>query len=251
MMTVPFRFFLAITALLAVSDLPVGAQPQPSPPTATTPAAPSAVQPGTAPAAVGAGGGAVASSPTTAANADWPCVQHKQAILTAPQMWDGPSVAADGARSDDEAVRKLVPLITSRRHEMEEVDKALKEFAEASPPAERDARLTDLFEAALAEINTRRASIINGIERFQRQQVVRAKKLEDEGIALAALQSKSATGDASVDPAKLADAQQRYDWDARVFQERQQNIPIACEIPVLIEQRAFALAQSIRALMAN
>jgi hypothetical protein len=36
-----------------------------------------------------------------------------------------------------------------------------------------------------------------------------------------------------------------------VFQERQQNIPIACEIPVLVEQRIFALAQSIRALMSN
>jgi hypothetical protein len=51
--------------------------------------------------------------------------------------------------------------------------------------------------------------------------------------------------------ASAQEAQTRYDWDARVFQERQQNIPVACEIPVLIEQRVFALAQAIRALMSN
>lgn len=205
-------------------------------------------QPG---AAAPAEGAPLAAAPTSAANPDWPCVQHKQATLTAAQMWDGPQVAPEGARSDDEAVRKLVPLITSRRHEMEEVDKALKEFAEKTPSGERDQKLTALFSASLAEINARRASIINGIERFQRRQVARAKKLEDEGIALAALQSKAVTGDPAATPEKVTDAQQRYDWDARVFQERQQNIPIACEIPVLVEQRIFALAQSIRALMSN
>ena len=163
----------------------------------------------------------------------------------------GPVVSLYRVRSDDEAVRKLVPLITSRRHEMEEVDKALKEFAEKTPATERDRKLTALFSASLAEINAQRASIINGIERFQRRQVARAKKLEDEGIALAALQSKAVTGDSAATPERVTDAQQRYDWDARVFQERQQNIPIACEIPVLVEQRIFALAQSIRALMSN
>ena len=183
------------------------------------------------------------------ANPDWPCVQHKQDVLTAPQMWDGPAIAPEGKRSDDEGVRKLVPLIVSRRNEMADVEKAIKEFAEATPTETRDARLSSLFEMSLAEINLQRRSIIDGIERFQRRQVARAKKLEDEGIALAELQKK-AGADAS-GSAAVADAQQRYDWDARVFQERQQNIPIACEIPVLIEQRAFALAQAIRALMAN
>ena len=187
--------------------------------------------------------------PTAAANPDWPCVQHKQEVLTAPQMWDGPAIAPEGKRADDEAVRKLVPLIVSRRYEMTEVEKAIKEFADALPAAERDAKLTALFEMALAEINLQRRSIIDGVERFQRRQVARARKLEDEGIALSEQQKKAGSGADS--SAAVSDAQQRYDWDARVFQERQQNIPIACEIPVLIEQRAFALAQAIRALMAN
>lgn len=194
------------------------------------------------------------AAPTSAANPDWPCVQHKQATLTAAQMWDGPAIAAEGQRSDDAAVRKLVAVIISRRHEMSDVEAAIKAFADTVPAGQRDAKLTELFQMALGEINVQRNSIVQGIERFQRRQVARAKKLEDEGIALAEQHKAAGYLAAGTEPppgSALADAQIRYDWDARVFQERQQNIPIACEIPVLIEQRAFALAQAIRAMMAN
>ncbi len=186
---------------------------------------------------------------TSAANPDWPCVQHKQPVLTAAQMWDGPAIAGEGQRSDDSSIRKLVKVATSRRIEMAEIATELKQFAETFPEAERDAKLTELFAAVLAEINTQRGTILNGIERFQRRQVARAKKLEEEGIALADLQRK-AEGDTAL-AEQVTDAQQRYDWDARVFQERQRNVPIACEIPVIVESRAFELAQAIRALMKN
>jgi hypothetical protein len=35
----------------------------------------------------------------------------------------------------------------------------------------------------------------------------------------------------------------------RVFAERQQSLPLACEVPVLIEQRLFAIAREIRERM--
>ncbi|MGD9785242.1 MAG: hypothetical protein AB7E80_10530 [Hyphomicrobiaceae bacterium] len=180
---------------------------------------------------------------------DWPCVQHKQPVLTAAQMWDGPSVEPEGKTSSDDGVRRMVTIVTSRRVPMEEVERALASFRDALPEAERDPKLTELFAATLKEINQRRTVVMDGIEKFQRRQVSRAKKLEEEGVELAALQKK-----AEADVALTGDyleAQQRYDWDARVFQERQQNIPVACEIPVLIEQRLFAVAQAIRAAMSN
>lgn len=186
---------------------------------------------------------AVAAEP--AANADWPCIQHKQSVLTAAQMWDGPAIAAEGERSNDSKISKLVPALVSRRIPVADLEEEIKKLAEGYPQAERDAKLAELFSAALAAINRHRGTIVDGIERFQKRQLARAKKLEEEGVALAELQEKGAT------PDKVADAQQRYDWDARVFQERQQNMPVACEIPVLIEQRAFALAQAIRAQMQN
>ena len=46
--------------------------------------------------------------------------------------------------------------------------------------------------------------------------------------------------------AVMSALQEKFDWNARVFKERQDNIPLACEIPVEIEQRAFAVGRTIR-----
>ena len=48
---------------------------------------------------------------------------------------------------------------------------------------------------------------------------------------------------------ELAAAEDRYQWDVRVFTERQQSLPLACEVPVLIEQRLFELGREIRSRM--
>lgn len=188
----------------------------------------------------------------TQANADWPCVQHKQPVLTAAQMWDGPQIASEGARSQDHDITRLVAIVVSRRLSMDEVEKDIKAFADALPEDKRDAKLAELFSAVLAETNTTRASVVSGIEKFQRRQNLRSHKLEVDGAKLAELVKASEADVKDQEAARLAqEAQSSYDWDARVFQERQQNMPIACEIPVLIEQRAFAIAQAIRNLMEN
>ncbi|MGE0318745.1 MAG: hypothetical protein AB7I44_12045 [Hyphomicrobiaceae bacterium] len=191
-----------------------------------------------------------AAASAMSANADWPCVQHKLQVLTAVQMWDGPAIASEGKSSDDETIRKLVPIIASRRIPMDEVEKDITAFADALPAEQRDKKLAELFSATLAEINETRSSVVDGIEKFQRRQILRSKKLEADGAKLAELLKASDANPKDQEAARLAqEAQSRYDWDARVFQERQQNIPIACEIPVLIEQRAFAIGQAIRNLM--
>lgn len=193
-----------------------------------------------------------AATAAMAANADWPCVQHKQPVLTAAQMWDGPPIEAVGKYSDDLAIGRLLPILVSRRIGLDDAQKDIKAFADSLPPDQRDAKLAELFQAVLGQINAQRTSVINGIEKFQRQQIIRARKLEQDGKDLTELHRKV---EASPQDGALAksveEMQMRYDWDARVFQERQQNVPIACEIPVLIEQRAFAIAQAIRALMNN
>lgn len=193
-----------------------------------------------------------AAAAAMAANADWPCVQHKQPVLTAAQMWDGPQIEPEGKYSDDPAIGRLLPILVSRRIGVEDAQKDIKAFADSLPAGQRDAKLAELFQAVLGQINAQRTSVISGIEKFQRQQIIRARKLEQDGKDLAGLHKKL---EASPQDGALAksveEMRTRYDWDARVFQERQQNVPIACEIPVLIEQRAFAMAQAIRALMSN
>lgn len=179
-----------------------------------------------------------------APGSDWPCVQRKVETLTAAQMWDGPALDEEDSWRDDKAITELTPFLISRRVEMDAVEEAIEKFAKSLPEAERDRKLTQLFAAVLHETNSVRSTVINGIETFQQRQRARSKRLEQQGTEIAALHERAGKGeDVS---AELEKRQSEYDWDARVFKERQDNMTLACEVPVLIEQRAYAVAQAIR-----
>jgi hypothetical protein len=180
-------------------------------------------------------------------NADWPCIQHKVAKLTAAQMWDGPPVDDVTEWRDNEEIGKLIPTLTSRRVPMEQAEAAIDAFAAAQPEDKRDAALKLLFAGLLSTVNADRAVVMSGIERFQKRQRGRAGQIEKQGEALRQLREKAASDDKA--RAELAAAEDRYNWDVRVFTERQQNLPLVCEVPVLIEQRLFELARAIRARM--
>lgn len=184
------------------------------------------------------------------AHPDWPCIQGKVEELTPAQFWDGPPIDEfmDNWWKDD-GVRKLVPVIISRRNPMEDVEAKIEEFAQATPEAERDARLTRLFAGVMDETNKVRRRVLVGIERFERRQKARATALEKKGLELTKLLKRAKEGEKI--SAIIDEAQRTYDWDARIFKERNDNIPLACEIPVDIDQRAFALAQTIRFQFVN
>ena len=179
---------------------------------------------------------------------DWPCVQRKVQTLTSTQIWDGPPVDDIKDWSSDNELVKLVPGLTSRRVPMEAAAASIKAYAEKQPAAQRDDKLKRLFAGILSKINEERASVISGVERFQRRQRLRSEELERQGSEIIKLK-ELAKDDAS--RKTLADAEEKYMWDARVFQERQQNIPLACEIPVNIEARAFELGREIRTHMSK
>lgn len=200
------------------------------------------------------------------ANPDWPCVWRKVVTIDAATIWDGPPL--DGAKGwmNDDAVRKLSAYVISRRLKTEEVEDAIKKFAESIPEASRDQKLTELFAAALSRTNDERKIVVGGIERFHKRQLARAKEIEAQGVELAPTdimtvpQAGGAEGSADLGPAgKVDDAlaaappkddpEERMKWEVRVFQQRQQNIPVACEIPQLMDERAGLVARTIRALM--
>lgn len=185
-----------------------------------------------------------AKTKTPEPGSDWPCVQRKIDTLTSAQIWDGPPVEDIKDWRDDKEVAELVPYVISRRIEMDAVEEAIKNFAEKMPEAERDKRLTLLFAGVLHETNVVRSSVVNGIETFQRRQRARAKKLEEQGKKLAELHTRAANGEKISQ--EIDTQQNHYDWNARVFKERQDNLPLACEVPVMIEQRAFAVGRAIR-----
>ncbi|MFA5900705.1 MAG: hypothetical protein WC829_16520 [Hyphomicrobium sp.] len=177
---------------------------------------------------------------------DWPCVQRKVPTISAAQIWDGPSV--EGIENFDPAIRNLTEVLESRRVTSDEADKAIQEYAASIPEAERDKKLTELFASFLSEINTDRGFVMGKVEDFQKRQKARAAELEREGQKLAD-KGLAATDELLPTETKLSPEQQEYNWNARIFQERQQNLTMACEIPALIEQRAYEISRLIRAHM--
>jgi hypothetical protein len=141
--------------------------------------------------------------------------------------------------------------LVSRRIKEPDAEAAIKKYADSLPADTRDAKLTELFAAVLTRTNENRKIVMSGIERFNKRQHERAKAIEKEGLTLppdtqaAAQAQEMPAGEVS----KLSDAEEKYTWEVRVFQEKQANIPIACEIPELIDQRAGDLARAIRAQM--
>lgn len=192
---------------------------------------------------------AAADAATVAAStSDWPCVQVKVHTIDSAAVWDGPPVADLKGWSDDDALAKVVQSTISRRTTVADAEKSIEEYAKSVPEGERDAKLTLLFSGVLDTANTQRAGILNGIERYQKRQRQNAKEIESQGAAIADLEASAPT-DLTVPTPQIDQAREKYDWFARVFQERQSNLPIACELPTLIEQRVFALARAIRAQM--
>jgi len=181
------------------------------------------------------------------ANPDWPCVQRKVAMLSSAQMWDGADVDDLTQWRNNEQITKLVAVLASRRVPIEQAATAIAQFAAAQPPDQRDDALKLLFAGLLSSVNSDRAVVMSGIERFQRRQKARAAEIERQGAALRQLRERAASDDKA--RAELAAAQEQYNWDVRVFTERQQSLPLACEVPVLIEQRLFELGREIRARM--
>lgn len=198
-------------------------------------------------AAIGAVAPAWAADKT---NPDWPCIQKKVESLSAGQTWDGPPIeTATAPWADNDKIKDLLQILTSRKVPLPDAEAAVKKFADAQPAAERDAKLTLLFAGLFETSNSQRKTVINGLEKYLRAQRGRSQVVEQKGLELEQL--KENTGVDEAGEMALAKAQEAYDWETRIFQERQQNIPVACEIPVIIEQRLFDLVKTIRSAMSK
>jgi hypothetical protein len=180
---------------------------------------------------------------------DWPCVQGKVETLSVTAIWDGPALddasAKEAAR--DTEISNLVRTLASRRVPVDKAEQAIKAFADKQAPDARDKRLTQLFNALFETVNNQRKSVITGIGKYQKSQIARSSELERQGVEIAKLEKEAPSNEKAA--ADLATAQEHFQWAQRIFQERQQSIPLACELPVLIEERLYGLARSIRGLM--
>jgi len=184
---------------------------------------------------------AALAAPPGARDPDWPCFQIKVPNLSLGAVWTGPPVDAFAQTwSQDPAVADLVGRLVQRRMPMDEARRAIDDFAARSGGRRHD-RLLAVMAGVFDALNTERASVLAGLDRYGRRQKFLAEQVRDELDALHAQQAS-----ATQDEQAIAQAAAKVTWDARIFEDRRQSVSAACEIPTRIEQRFFALAQAIQ-----
>jgi hypothetical protein len=173
--------------------------------------------------------------------ADWPCNQIKVPEISVAAVWAGPSIDDVGnAWEEDPTVRDLVARLAARRTSLDDAQRAIADFMTGNA-TQRPQKAKLIFAGLFAALNHERGEVMNGIERSFRQQRTFADKIRSETGELRGLQDA-----ADHDQSKVDELANRVDWDTRIFEERRKMISYACEVPVLIEQRLFALARMIQ-----
>jgi hypothetical protein len=172
---------------------------------------------------------------------DWPCKQLKVPTLTPAAMWAGPSIDAVGdAWEKAPGVPDLVAQLAARRTPMPEVEKAVSAYLTGAP-AEKEEKARLLFAGLLDTLNAQRTQVMNGLERASRKQKDFAEAIREDVLKLRARQDEP-----NADPARIEDLSLRVEWETRIFEDRRKTMRFACEAPIEIEQRLFALARAIQ-----
>lgn len=172
---------------------------------------------------------------------DWPCVQRKVPELSIAQIWTGPELP-DSAKEwhDDAEIVALASLTAARQMPLDEAERQIRSFVEALAEDEHPQRPAMLVQALFDTMNAERSRVISAIARYSRKQLELADLLRQRSSELIEMQQRG-------DP----EAAQRIDqlaWGTRIYNEHMRSLTYVCEVPVLIEQRLFALVRVIAAL---
>lgn len=175
---------------------------------------------------------------------EWPCVQRLVPELTAPQLWSGPSLdEIDGLWQADPDIAPLVLELIDITDDDAVVQDRLDEFVAKVPDDQRAERLPMLFLAVLETVNGERQDMINVIMRYAERQRQLAERIAEDNARLQGVRLDQAP---EQQDQEMQAVRQRRDWDLRIFDDRFSMLTLICEQPVLLEQRAFALARSIQ-----
>ena len=172
---------------------------------------------------------------------DWPCNQIKVPEISIAAVWAGPPIDDVGNVWDaDPGTRDLVAQLAARRTALDDAEKMISGTITGSA-AERQQKAKLVFAGLFRTLNHERSEVMNGIERFSRKQREFADRIRSAVRELRELQDTPGH-----DQGKIEELVSRVEWDTRIFEERQKTIGYVCEVPVLIEQRLFALARAIQ-----
>jgi hypothetical protein len=175
---------------------------------------------------------------------DWPCQQIKVPELSVAAMWAGPPIDDVGTSwSNDPKLKELVIKLAARRTPLEDAEKDIVAFVTGSAD-EKAAKAKLLFAGLFATLNHERTEVMDGIERFSRRMKEFADVLRADAQAL-----RTAHDAPGQDEKKLQELVSQLEWKTRVFDDRRKTTAYACEVPVLIDQRLFALSRMIQQAM--
>jgi hypothetical protein len=174
---------------------------------------------------------------------DWPCVQAKVPEISVVAVWDGPPIEPAAAWQSEPDIKELVARLAARRTPMEDAQKRIAQFLTGDAAAKVE-KSKLLFAGVFETLNGERDAVMNGLERLARSEKALADEIRSDTSAMHELQDAP-----SPDQAKIDELATRIEWNMRIFDDRRKSIRFACEVPVIIEKRLFALSRSIAQTM--
>jgi hypothetical protein len=172
---------------------------------------------------------------------EWPCIQRKVPQLSFGQIWTGKDLPAESSDwRKNQSLIDLVPDLAARRLPLQQAQAEVERFARALPDGERELILGQLINGLFENMDHERSQIISGIARYAKGQNAMAQALRDEASAIDVLRSASDPNHILIDQ-----RQENLIFRMRIFQERAQSLTYVCEVPTLVEQRLYALVQTI------
>jgi len=178
--------------------------------------------------------------PAAAAFADgsdpeWPCIQPKVESLSAGLMWPVPvSVAALSPQAQD-----LIEVLSLRRVGLDTADAEIRRFVESAPEVGPQV-LGNIFLGVFDRLASDRQRLIAGIGRYARSQTALAARVDSARSEMDRLMAAEAPDFDRVDALEA-----QIDWDERIYHDRARSLVYVCETPVLLEKRAYAIAQML------
>jgi hypothetical protein len=165
----------------------------------------------------------------------WPCMQRKVEHLSIGVLWPDP-VPEQAAPLPEDLEDVAAPL--ALRRVSDEQAKALLDEVAARHPDLGPAGYGRLFQATFDHIDRQRAQIVAGIGRYAQNQDALATQIDE-------LQSEMSRQEAADPPDfdRIDQLEVELDGRLRVFKDRATSLTYVCESPVLLEQRAYAIAQ--------
>ncbi|GEO87475.1 MULTISPECIES: hypothetical protein [Alphaproteobacteria] len=178
---------------------------------------------------------ALVPSPVFAADfsdPDWPCVQRKVENLSAGLMWPHPITKTQLSPAAEE----LAATLALRRVSLEEAEAHVRDFVATHPSDEQ--ALGNIFQNVFDRLAENRHRLIGGIAHYSHSQIALAAKIDAAHGEMAKLSAQ-----AKPDFDRIDKLEEEVDWNARIYRDRSRALTYVCETPVLLEKRAYAIAQ--------